>query len=120
MDLVVDDVSFTDLHDGNDLNRSTLELLFGYNLDWNWIYNLKIAPLVDNFCILGPRNNCTSIASIVYSVLNGDFGMDSWMGWCHIWSLKVMPRIKIFMWKLAQGKLVIGSYLYHINIGPYT
>ncbi|XP_039128406.1 uncharacterized protein LOC120264644 [Dioscorea cayenensis subsp. rotundata] len=41
-------------------------------------------------------------------------------GWNLIWKLLVPPRVKIFVWKLAHGKLPTGNYLYNINIGPDT
>lgn len=43
-----------------------------------------------------------------------------WKGWHSIWKLGVMPRIKIFVWKLSHGKLITGVYLYHLNLDPHT
>lgn len=37
-----------------------------------------------------------------------------------MWRLRVIPRIKVFIWKLAHGKPPTGAYLYDLNIGPYS
>ncbi|XP_039123400.1 uncharacterized protein LOC120260021 [Dioscorea cayenensis subsp. rotundata] len=44
----------------------------------------------------------------------------SWAGWNHIWKFMVIPRVKVFLWKVAHGKLPNGAYLYNLNLRPVS
>ena len=58
---------------------------------------------------------------MVYSHLNDNaLASSNWIGWRNIWKLEAAPRVKVFFWKLAHGKLPAGAYLYNINVGPFT
>lgn len=97
------------LHDK--FNIEFVHHIFGSNLDWDWINNIKIDFDAQNHWIWGPRTLKASIESTVYDYLViGD--PNPWPGWHHIWKLCVLPRIKIFTWKMAHGKLPTGCQPY--------
>lgn len=55
----------------------------------------------------------------MYAIISRGSNPDSSrIGWSTIWKLRVMPKVKIFIWKLAQGKIPTSAFLYHVNIGP--
>lgn len=68
---------------------------------------------------LGPHSLNNSTASVVYDHLVS-CDLHPWSSWGHIWKLCVFPRTKIFVWKLAHGRLPTSAYLYDLNIGPRT
>lgn len=65
-------------------------------------------------------SNATTVAA-VYNFINSK-GEEacSWAGWNHIWKFMVIPRVKVFLWKVAHGKLPNGAYLYNLNLRPVS
>lgn len=70
------------------------------------------------FWIQSPPSCNASIAPAVYNHINKlTSTTDVQKGWQDIWRLPVLPRVKIFIQKLAHGQLPTGDYLYQLNIG---
>lgn len=111
-------MSFVDFIRNDSLDQDTLSNIFGQNLDWKWINKID-ANAPKNFWIWGHETIKITLASTVYDHLNICDAKD-WFGWHRIWRLRVIPLIKIFIWKMFHGKLPTGAYLYDLNIGPYT
>ena len=58
------------------------------------------------------------IVRVVYNHLNKSLDAeDTWSGWKALWNLRVMPKVKFFIWKVMQGKLPTFNFLYSINDG---
>ncbi|XP_039119408.1 uncharacterized protein LOC120255712 [Dioscorea cayenensis subsp. rotundata] len=118
MDLFHDSMSLSDLLSLDCFNHDALIHTFGPNLDWAWLNNIDLTAS-QNYWIWGSTSLKTTLAFVVYDNLNSNMDV-GWMGWFHIWRLRVIPSIKVLIWKLAHGKLLIGAYLYDINIGPHN
>lgn len=63
MDGLLENISFSDLIIGNSFSQISLENIFGFSLNWDWIDRIKIDPLCSNLWVWGPQNNLTSITS---------------------------------------------------------
>lgn len=63
MDCLLENISFFDLIIGNSFSQISLENIFGFSLNWDWIDRIKIDPLCSNLWVWGPQNNLTSITS---------------------------------------------------------
>ncbi|XP_039118053.1 uncharacterized protein LOC120253920 [Dioscorea cayenensis subsp. rotundata] len=117
MDL--DELKFSYLISSNGFCSAIVNDLFGNSFDINCINDTNFnndGTLVWKWNQLSCN---VSVASTVYNNLNRNpCSTDPWIGWCEIWRLPVIPRIKVHIWKLAHGKLPTYSYLYNLNIGP--
>lgn len=118
MDLNWDNITFDDFVYSDQLDYNALVHAFGNNLDWGWLHKFNVNAS-HNLWVWGTRSTKTTLASVVYDYLNA-CTTENWSCWHHIWRLRVIPRIKIFIWKLAHGKLPTGAYLYDLNIGPHS
>lgn len=110
---------FSDFLINDNINSEFVQSIFGSNLDWDWINSIKIDFEAQNHWVWRPHSLKTSIASMVYDHLVS-CNPNPWLGWDHIWKLCVLLRTKIFIWKLAHGKLPTSAYLYNLNVGPST
>lgn len=97
-----------------------MENILGSLINWDWIDKLKINYQCPNLWVWAPKNTLSSIASSVYTHLSRNDWTTPWSRWRDIWGLKILPRTKVFIWKLAHRKLVTGSYLYQLNIGHFV
>lgn len=93
---------------GGDLNNVCLnDVVFdtSYSNDWVWL----------------PNSSNVKTVTAVYNFINSDgAALPPWAGWNQIWKLMVIPRIKLFVWKVAHGKLPISASLYNLNPGPIS
>ena len=114
----------TTLHDIVDSNGPILDRIyhmFGHNLDWNWINNLNMSATNTNLWVWTPHTHHATMASAVYNHINRDSNdYNIWEGWRNIWKICTLPKIKLFIWQTAHGKLTTNALLYHLNIGPHT
>ncbi|XP_039135862.1 uncharacterized protein LOC120273306 [Dioscorea cayenensis subsp. rotundata] len=120
MTLNLENFQFRDLIDRNGFCLDSLTNIFGNEINWDDVNKRNICFDNKNFWIWNQRSFKTSIAFSVYEHLCRTSGPDDlWTGWAFIWKLRVIPRVKTFIWKLAHGKLPTGALLYHLNIGPF-
>lgn len=91
---------------GEDLNRIQFnDIVFDTDAANEWVWR--------------PLSSKAMTVATIYDYLNSEhLDMHTWNGWNFIWKLKVVPRVKVFIWKLAHGKLPTRSYLYNLNLGP--
>lgn len=69
--------------------------------------------------IWSPKTCNAFIASAVYNCINSSTpNTEIWKDWQDIWRLPVLSRVKLFLWKLAHGRLSTSDYFYQLNIGP--
>lgn len=98
---------------------SKLGFLFGDNLDFIIPRLGTIASNVVNRWMWFPKSQSTNISSMVYKCLNEKIDSDNgWKGWKIIWTLKVVPRAKHFLWLLFKGRISTSEFLYSLNLGP--
>lgn len=72
-----------------------------------------------NQWVWAPSGRSHKIASNVYHFLISSIHISScWAGWRKLWHLRVMPRVKHFLWLLLNGKITTAEFLYSINLGP--
>lgn len=65
-----------------------------------------------------PITSKATTMTAIYDFLNAvNYDQNPWQGWHYIWRLKVASRVKLFICKVADGKLPTGAYLYNLNIG---
>lgn len=58
---------------------------------------------------------------MIYSCFNDKkVSRDGWDGWGKIWSLKVAPWVKHFLWLLFHNTVKTNEYLYRLNLGQQT
>lgn len=102
-------------------NLQSCSSLFGGDLDRICLNEVTFDTLGQNEWVWRPvSSNATTVAA-VYNFLNNEgLDLDRWPGWKHIWRIKAVPRVKLFIWKVAHGKLPTGAYLYNLNLGPET
>ncbi|XP_039146767.1 uncharacterized protein LOC120284004 [Dioscorea cayenensis subsp. rotundata] len=108
-----------DLCIGNSWNYDYLYNIFGSHID----DLIPIMSIIDHTCnnkwVWIPKPFSPKITSTVYHFLNNIGSEPSpWAGWRKIWSLRVMPRVKHFLWLLFNGRLATADFLYSINLGP--
>lgn len=119
MSLPLENIKFPYLLNFESFCFNTLSNLFGNSLNWDQIGNNKISRMENNFWIWNHISCQASVASTVYdSAVSLIPHQNIWKGWSIIWKLPVLPRIKVFIWKLALGRLPTSAYMYHLNIGP--
>lgn len=119
MSLHLEDLQFFDLLNSESFCFNTLSNLFGNSLNWDWIGSIKINKAGNNFWIWRHHSCQGSITSTVYDYASSTIPHQAvWKGWSIIWKLPVLPRIKVFLQKLALGRLPTSAYLYHLKIGP--
>lgn len=95
--------------------------MFRNGVNWEEIKKINITIEGNNFWIWNHSSYKTSIASSVYDFISRSSNSDVLLlGWSLIWKLRVMPRVKIFIWKLAHGRIPTGALLYQLNIGPIS
>lgn len=99
MDIIHENLSFVDLISHDTLDFEALVHIFGNNLDSNWISNIDIHSS-HNYWIQGLATIRMSLASVVYDHLNA-INENIWIGWHHVWRLRVISRIKIFIQNMA-------------------
>lgn len=110
MSLDFENSNFANFISNGSFDSVVLENVFGPNLDWNWIENISIDS----------SSSYTSIVPVIYDHLNlTRESSHSWTGLHNIWKLSVIPRVKVFIWKMAHGKFPSGAYLYNIRVCPY-
>lgn len=114
-----ENLNFADFLYNGSLNTSLIHNIFGYNLDWEWINNIRFDFTSQKFWVWGPHFLRATIASAVYDFLVSS-DPNPWPGWNYIWKLCVLPRIKTFVQKLAHGKLPTGDDFYGLDIDPFT
>lgn len=101
------------------LNLHTCSSFFGGNLNRVCLNDVVFYTMVLNEWVWCPTSSNATTVAAVYNFLNSEGDVHNyWTGWNHIWKLKVSPRVKLFIWKVAHGKLPTGAYLYNLNIGP--
>lgn len=106
MDLSLLDCNVSDLIDGENWIIHHLIDLFGLNAS-HLIPNLgQIDHSDSNFWVWGTISQNCKISTSTYHFLNYKIGpTDVWVGWSFIWSLKVAPRIKLFIWMTFHGRI---------------
>ncbi|XP_039113810.1 uncharacterized protein LOC120249385 [Dioscorea cayenensis subsp. rotundata] len=118
---IIDNISINSFILNASFNISNCSELFGNNLTHVILNNTSFDNVASNEWVWRPISSKASTVAAIYEHLNSDGpSTDAWVGWRLIWKLRVTPRTKIFIWKLAHGKLPTGDYLYNINIGPAT
>lgn len=101
---------FSDFLINGSFNSEFVHSIFGSNLDWDWINSIKIDFKAQNHWVWGSHSLKTSTAAVVYDhLISCDPNLC--LGWDHNWKLCVLPRTKIFIWKLAHGKLPTSANL---------
>ncbi|XP_039135378.1 uncharacterized protein LOC120272581 [Dioscorea cayenensis subsp. rotundata] len=116
-----EDLIFNNLLESHGFCSASVRSLFGNNFNWNNIENLNIIEEGPNLWVWRYHSCKASIASSVYDhVSNSNTTEASWLGWSIIWKLPTLSRVKVFLWKLAHGRLSTGGYLFQLNIGPRT
>lgn len=121
MDLDLLNLNCDDLCSDNDWDFSKLSLLFGSDVN---VFNSKLGKVdyaSSNMWVWVPKSRNISITSSVYHFLNNR-GSDPihWNGWRYLWSLKLIPRVKYFLWLTFLGRLSTSDYLHAINLGPHN
>lgn len=92
MDLAHADLYFNNFFVDNGLNSSVLNLVFGNNLNMDWLNSFKIDHSIDYFSIwASPTHNTSIAASVYYSISSNNNCHDSWDGWNQIWKFCVIP-----------------------------
>lgn len=84
MSLNFEEIHFSDLLTTNGVYSSTLENMFGFTLDREWIGSIKINTVYPNFWIWNNHSRKASITSSVYDQLNGVTSFNDWKGWSDI------------------------------------
>lgn len=113
-----EELLFSNLSDSNGFCATFLRNLVGNNFDWNCIESLNINESGSNLWVWRLHSSKASIASTVYEHANSSNANEApWLGWLVIWKLPSLPRVKVFLWKLAHGRIPTGDYLYQLNIG---
>ncbi|XP_039121964.1 uncharacterized protein LOC120258569 [Dioscorea cayenensis subsp. rotundata] len=113
-----EDLLFSNLLETNGFFSASLISLFGNNFNWNCFENLNIEG-GSNLWVWRFLSYKVSIASSVYEhASSSNITETPWLSWLIIWKLPTLPRVKIFLLKLAHRRLSTGEYLYQLNIGP--
>lgn len=93
-------------------NQQSLNVLFGSNVDeisnrlGNLVYNAF------NHWIWCSSSNISNISASIYKFVNYNKGSaNNWGGWKRIWSLKVAPRVKHFIWLAFNKRVNTYEYL---------
>ncbi|KAJ0986340.1 hypothetical protein J5N97_004696 [Dioscorea zingiberensis] len=102
------------------------------NSQWNWDYvNIMFHPYMvdlifekqvdeDHNKVKWKWKNKTegkSLTAAVYDEYRFKDLAIPWNGWKKIWKLRVIPKIKLFLWKFFHGRLPTIHYLSSIGIG---
>ncbi|XP_039145742.1 putative receptor-like protein kinase At3g47110 [Dioscorea cayenensis subsp. rotundata] len=118
---------FADMHVNN-----LSDLFVGDHWDFDLINNIlgdSLCSLVksncsvdwggNNFWVWHPSPKKMKISSAIYHYLNHESKSAlNWEGWHKLWSLRIAPRVKHFIWLLQHGRISTTDYLNSINLGP--
>lgn len=78
-----------------------------------------ISPNAPMQWIWFPKSYKYNLSSKVYKhLINCSDDGDPWKGWKILWSLRMAPRAKHFIWMVFKGKLKAFDFLHALNIGP--
>ncbi|XP_039135720.1 uncharacterized protein LOC120273142 [Dioscorea cayenensis subsp. rotundata] len=118
---VIDDLAVNSFISENTFNSNACSELFGGSLSRVVLNETNFDIHASNDWVWRPISSKATTVAVVYDFVNsGRTSQLVWNGWQIIWKLKVVPRVKVFLWKLAHGKLPTGNYLFNLNIGPVS
>ncbi|XP_039134322.1 uncharacterized protein LOC120271710 [Dioscorea cayenensis subsp. rotundata] len=116
---VTDTLAVTSFISEGTYNLNACSELFGGNLSRVVLNDSIFDTNASNDWVWRPISSKATTVATVYDFVNsGGTSHLNWTGWQAIWKLMVVPRVKVFMWKLAHGKLPTAAYLFNLNIGP--
>lgn len=108
----LEELHFLNLLDCNGFCSATLGNLFGNNLDWNWLKNIKFNDFANNLWGWRMHSCKASVAFTTYEhAISLDSLDDSWMGWSVIWKLPILPHAKVFLcsWENYYWRVLISD-----------
>ena len=119
MDFDVSSVCFSDFLSGNTPNWNDLKIFLGNQLDYDRHCKISFAHSSPNHWVWLPNISTFKISNAIYNFLNQDFsnGEANWVGWHKLWRLHVVPRVKIFLWRMLHGRTLTFSYYYRLTLG---
>lgn len=57
---------------------------------------------------------------LLFQFINRFVDPNPWNGWKRLWSLKMIPRVKHFLWLTFLGRLSTTDFFHSINLGPQS
>ncbi|KAJ0974964.1 hypothetical protein J5N97_016929 [Dioscorea zingiberensis] len=102
------------------------------NYHWNWTLVCELFPpsltaVIEEKQVhededrvrwkLKKKTEGKSITAAIYEDCRYKDSNPQWIGWKKLWKLKIIPKIKIFLWKMLHGRLPTSQYLQSLGIG---
>lgn len=115
---IIDNLDVNSLFFEGTFNLHACSSFFGEDLNRVRLNDTIFDTTVRNEWVWRPVSSKAMTVAAIYDFLNLEgLAHIPWHGWIFIWRLNVISRVKLFIWKVAHGKLSTVAYLYNLNIG---